>query len=130
MVVINISCPLSVPKTHTKLNLKKTKSQEQVLNEIRNLQYVGGTTALGQGIKEATKQADPDQGARPGVANKIMVVFTDGWNNKGPDPEQEAREAMAAGFQLLSVSVIVGALATEVVRSVFKVVLLPLGQQC
>lgn len=78
-----------------------------MLSEIRNLQYVGGTTALGQGIKEATKQADPDQGARPGVANKIMVVFTDGWNNKGPDPETEAKAAIAAGFQVLSVSVIV-----------------------
>ncbi|RCN50471.1 hypothetical protein ANCCAN_03495 [Ancylostoma caninum] len=33
-----------------------------------------------------------------------MIVFTDGWSNKGPDPEQEARNAIAQGFELYSVS--------------------------
>jgi hypothetical protein len=39
---------------------------------------------LGQGIHEAAKQAEVGRGARPGLANKIMIVFTDGWQNKGP----------------------------------------------
>lgn len=38
----------------------------------------------GQGIHEAAKQAEVSKGARPGLANKIMIVFTDGWQNKGP----------------------------------------------
>lgn len=56
-------------------------------------------------MKEATKQADIARGARPNWANKIMLIFTDGWSNKGPDPETEARAAEAAGFRLLSISV-------------------------
>lgn len=104
-------------KTRTRFNLKTYKTGEQVIETIRSLTYSGGTTALGQGIIEATKQADPDQGARPDVANKIMVVFTDGWNNNGPEPEEAAKEAMAAGFQILSVSVIVSALMPSLCAS-------------
>lgn len=33
-----------------------------------------------------------------------MVIFTDGWLNKGPDPAQEAKTAIQAGFKLYSVS--------------------------
>lgn len=33
-----------------------------------------------------------------------MVVFTDGWVNKGPDPEQMAREAQGQEFEIFSVS--------------------------
>lgn len=62
---------------------------------------------LGEGIKEAVKQSDIARGARPNLANKIMLLFTDGWGNKGPEPEGEARAAEAAGFRLLSVAVIV-----------------------
>lgn len=65
-------------------------------------------TNTGDGIREAIKQAEPERGARPGVANKIMLVFTDGWNNKGIDPVEEAKVAIAAGFRLLSISVVVG----------------------
>jgi Mg-chelatase subunit ChlD len=80
---------------------------DEVVQEIRNLQYIGGLTAVGEGIKEGAKQADPARGARPNLANKIMVVFTDGWNNKGSDPGQEAAAARAAGFRILTVGVTV-----------------------
>lgn len=33
-----------------------------------------------------------------------MIVFTDGWSNKGPEPEEMARDAIAQGFELYSVS--------------------------
>jgi len=39
----------------------------------------------GQGIREAAKQANvPRAYPLPVPANKIMIVFTDGWQNKGP----------------------------------------------
>lgn len=60
---------------------------------------------LGSGLEEAVKQADERRGARPKLANKIMVVFTDGWVNDGPDPEGPARRAAAAGFRVLSVGI-------------------------
>lgn len=56
-------------------------------------------------------QADERHGARPKLANKIMVVFTDGWNNKGPEPEEQAKAAQAAGFRILSVGILVSGAA-------------------
>ncbi|KAK5972563.1 VWFA domain-containing protein [Trichostrongylus colubriformis] len=60
--------------------------------------------ASGEAIKEGAKQSAERQGARPGIATKVMVVFTDGWSNKGPDPEDMAKEAAAMGFEIYSVS--------------------------
>lgn len=55
------------------------------------------------------KQADERHGARSERfrANKIMIVFTDGWNNKGPDPEKMSKEAQKLGFEVFSVGIIV-----------------------
>jgi hypothetical protein len=39
---------------------------------------------LGEGIRIGTEQVKKINGARPGIAQQIMVVFTDGWQNKGP----------------------------------------------
>ncbi|VDK45581.1 unnamed protein product [Gongylonema pulchrum] len=32
-----------------------------------------------------------------------MLVFTDGWSNKGPDPEEMSRNAKNAGFTVYTV---------------------------
>ncbi|EPB67788.1 von Willebrand factor type A domain protein [Ancylostoma ceylanicum] len=94
----------TVGKTRTKFNLKQYKTQQEVLNAINHLESTGGTTAIGAGIQEGTKQSQEREGARPGIATKVMIVFTDGWSNKGPEPEQAARNAVAQGFELYSVS--------------------------
>ncbi len=50
------------------------------------------------------QQSEEKFGARPlEIAPRFMVVFTDGWSNKGPDPEAMAKEAKAAGFEIFSV---------------------------
>ena len=41
-----------------------------------------------------------------------MVVFTDGWSNKGPDPGQMAKEALRQQFELYSVAIKVGFLGS------------------
>lgn len=41
----------SVGKTHTKFDLKKYSTADEVIKEIRNLQYIGGTTAIGKLFK-------------------------------------------------------------------------------
>lgn len=54
------------------------------------------------------KQNDEQHGARMEEryhAAKIMVVYTDGWNNKGPEPEEMAKQAKAAGFDVYGVGV-------------------------
>lgn len=38
----------SVGKTHTKFDLNRFDNVEDVVNEIRNLQYSGGLTAVGE----------------------------------------------------------------------------------
>lgn len=54
------------------------------------------------------KQNDEEHGARIDKmynAPKIMLLFTDGWNNKGPEPEEMAKKAQAAGFDVYAVGV-------------------------
>uniref|UniRef100_A0A158PCM3 VWFA domain-containing protein n=1 Tax=Angiostrongylus cantonensis TaxID=6313 RepID=A0A158PCM3_ANGCA len=94
----------TVGRTRTKFNLKKYKTQEEVLKAIGNLRSTGGTTAIGEGIRLGIKQMDEREGARPNIATKVMIVFTDGWFNKGPNPQATAKEAIAAGFELYTVS--------------------------
>ncbi|ETN80514.1 von Willebrand factor type A domain protein [Necator americanus] len=94
----------TVGKTRTKFNLKRYKTQPEVLHAIAQLETSGGTTAIGAGIKEGIKQTSEKEGARPGIATRVMIVFTDGWSNKGPEPEDIAREAVSQGFELYSVS--------------------------
>jgi hypothetical protein len=74
---------------------------------------------IGEGISEAMKQADEAHGARPELANKIMVIFTDGWNNKGPEPGDMSKKAQALGFDLYAVGVVVIFLFFSV-RSILK----------
>lgn len=100
----------SVGKTHTKFDLDRYDNADDIIREIKSLQYIGGTTAVGEGIHEGTKQADESHGARPKLANKIMVVFTDGWSNKGPDADVMAKEAISKGFRILVVGYVVSTL--------------------
>ncbi|PIO64362.1 von Willebrand factor type A domain protein [Teladorsagia circumcincta] len=94
----------NVGRTRTKFNLKRFKTQDEVLNAIAGLESHGGTTAIGEAIREGAKQSNEREGARPGIATKVMIVFTDGWSNKGPEPEVTAKEAVAAGYEIYSVS--------------------------
>ncbi|KAK6021805.1 von Willebrand factor type A domain protein, partial [Ostertagia ostertagi] len=94
----------NVGRTRTKFNLKRFKTQDEVLNAIAGLESHGGTTAIGEAIREGAKQSNEREGARPGIATKVMVVFTDGWSNKGPEPEVTAKEAAAMGYEIYSVS--------------------------
>lgn len=111
----------SVGWTQTKFDLDRYDNAEDVIYHIRNLQYTGGTTAIGklsvskkiyiifeftgEGITEAMKQAEEEHGARPKLANKMMAIFTDGWNNKGPEPDEMSKKAQALGFEIFSIGV-------------------------
>lgn len=58
----------------------------------------------GEGIRLAIEQKEMKRGGRPlEIANRIMLVFTDGWSNKGPDVEVMTRNAKDAGFILYTI---------------------------
>ncbi|KJH51055.1 von Willebrand factor type A domain protein [Dictyocaulus viviparus] len=94
----------TVGRTRTKFNLKRYKTQDEVMKAIDELESTGGTTAIGEGIREATKQISQKEGARPEIATKVMIIFTDGWVNKGPDPEEMKKVAIDQGFEIYAVS--------------------------
>lgn len=60
------------------MDLNSFTTPIQVFSSLENLhsEHFGGTTAIGQGIKEAIKLADPLKGGRPEVAERILVGLT------------------------------------------------------
>lgn len=64
-----------------------------------NLLSASGFTAIGDGINLAQSQL---AGSNPD-STKIMVVFTDGENNRGADPTTAASNAKAAGTEIFAI---------------------------
>lgn len=74
---------------------------------------------------EGLNQTDEKHGARE-EATRAMIVFTDGWNNKGiysihivsptmnagPDPMEASKKATDAGFEVYSIGFVVRPLFT------------------
>jgi Ca-activated chloride channel homolog len=91
-----------------------TTNTQQLLNALTGL-TVGGATAIGEGILsslDAIAQADPSvapTGAtvkhdpRTGYADDVIVVLTDGSNNRGVDPPVAAREAADRGVRIYTI---------------------------
>lgn len=91
-----------------------TTDVQQLLDALGGL-TAGGGTAIGEGILtslDAIAQVDPavaptgasarrDLGA--GYADDVIVVLTDGSNNRGVDPPVAAREAAARGVRVFTI---------------------------
>ena len=91
-----------------------TKDTQQLLTAIGGLSVDGGT-AIGEGILtslDAIAQVDPsvaptgatvkhDAGA--GYADDVIVVLTDGSNNRGINPQVAAREAAQRGVRVYTI---------------------------
>ncbi|CAJ0583944.1 unnamed protein product, partial [Mesorhabditis spiculigera] len=80
----------SVGKTQTEFSLRRYDTGDGIMEGW----------LLGEGIMMAMNQSVEREGARPEFATKAMVVFTDGWNNKGPDPLEAAKQAKDAGWEM------------------------------
>jgi Ca-activated chloride channel homolog len=91
-----------------------TTDTQQLLSALGGL-TVGGGTAIGEGILtslDAIAQVDPavvPTGATvkhnfgAGYADDVIVVLTDGSNNRGVDPPVAAREAAARGVRVFTI---------------------------
>jgi Ca-activated chloride channel family protein len=91
-----------------------TTDTQQLLTALSSLS-VGGATAIGEGIVtslDSIAQVDPavaPTGAtvrRPagaGYADDVIVVLTDGSNNRGVDPQTAAKEAAARGVRVFTI---------------------------
>jgi Ca-activated chloride channel family protein len=91
-----------------------TADTQQLLTALRGLSVNGGT-AIGEGIiasLDAIAQVDPSvaptgatvrHAAGAGYADDVIVVLTDGSNNRGIDPPIAAREAAQRGVRVYTI---------------------------
>jgi len=91
-----------------------TTNTQQLLSALAGLTTSGGT-AIGEGILtslDAIAQADPSVAptgatvSRPrgaGYADDVIVVLTDGSNNRGVDPQTAAKVAAARGVRVFTI---------------------------
>jgi Ca-activated chloride channel homolog len=91
-----------------------TTNTQLLLNALAGL-TVGGATAIGDGILtslDAIAQVDPavaptganvKRNAGAGYADDVIVVLTDGSNNRGVDPPTAAKEAAARGVRVFTI---------------------------
>ena len=94
--------------------LPPTTDTQQLVTALRGLGVDGGT-AIGEGILtslDAIAQVDPTvaptgatvrHAAGAGYADDVIVVLTDGSNNRGIDPQVAAREAAQRGVRVYTI---------------------------
>jgi Ca-activated chloride channel homolog len=91
-----------------------TNDTQQLLNALGGLS-TGGGTAIGEGILtslDAIAQVDPSvaptgatvkRNLGAGYADDVIVVLTDGSNNRGVDPPVAAKQAAARGVRVFTI---------------------------
>lgn len=91
-----------------------TSDTQELLNALGGLS-TGGGTAIGEGILtslDAIAQVDPSvaptgatvkRNLRAGYADDVIVVLTDGSNNRGVDPPVAAKQAAARGVRVFTI---------------------------
>jgi Ca-activated chloride channel family protein len=91
-----------------------TNDTQQLLNALGGLS-TGGGTAIGEGILtslDAIAQVDPSvaptgatvkRNLSAGYADDVIVVLTDGSNNRGVDPPVAAKQAAARGVRVFTI---------------------------
>jgi Ca-activated chloride channel homolog len=91
-----------------------TSDTQQLLNALGGLE-TGGGTAIGEGILtslDAIAQVDPavaptgatvKRNLGAGYADDVVVVLTDGSNNRGVDPPVAAKQAAARGVRVFTI---------------------------
>jgi Ca-activated chloride channel homolog len=91
-----------------------TNDTQQLLNALGGLS-TGGGTAIGEGILtslDAIAQIDPSvaptgasvkRNLGAGYADDVIVVLTDGSNNRGVDPPVAAKQAAARGVRVFTI---------------------------
>jgi Ca-activated chloride channel homolog len=91
-----------------------TTNTQQLLGALGGI-TVGGATAIGEGILtslDSIAQVDPSvaptgatvkRNLGAGYADDVIVVLTDGSNNRGVDPQVAAREAAARGVRVFTI---------------------------
>jgi Ca-activated chloride channel homolog len=91
-----------------------TKDTQQLLTALRGLSVDGGT-AIGEGIiasLDSIAQVDPSvaptgatarRNPGSGYADDVIVVLTDGSNNRGVDPQAAARTAAQRGVRVYTI---------------------------
>lgn len=74
-------------KVRTFLNFNDLQSKTNVLKQLHRIPFSSGTTALHMGLLEALENYAESKGARPGKADPILIIFTDGFSQKDASKE-------------------------------------------
>lgn len=86
-----------------KVHLGLTGNRSTVMNKIKKMSKIGGSTDIGEGVRLAQRKID--QGGRNAPTPHAMVILTDGAHNGRIDPENEALKARAKGTVVYVVAV-------------------------
>jgi len=73
-------------KEKTTFGFNKYTDKEEIKKAISEVSFLGGTTATNDALILADAEFEESRGARPGVAEPIVIVFTDGYSQQDPQP--------------------------------------------
>ncbi|KAE9554111.1 hypothetical protein FO519_002700 [Halicephalobus sp. NKZ332] len=74
-------------KVKTFLKFDDQQSKKSVLRQLQKIPFSSGTTAIHMALLEVLKGYSVSQGARPGKAVPMVVIFTDGFSQKDTSKE-------------------------------------------
>lgn len=66
-------------KIRTVHSFGEEQTKERLLAELEAIQFSDGITAIHSALQQAIAEYSPSRGARPGVAQPLALIFTDGF---------------------------------------------------
>lgn len=67
-----------------KIEFSEHNDKTSLKNAIANIPYVGGGTNTDEALDLAAQGYKAENGARPGGASPVAIVFTDGYSQSDP----------------------------------------------
>uniref|UniRef100_A0A914WZI9 VWFA domain-containing protein n=1 Tax=Plectus sambesii TaxID=2011161 RepID=A0A914WZI9_9BILA len=84
-------------------HLKKHSTTDGILAEMNATEYLSGSTWTGSALRYSMDEFSVQNGARPELAKKVVVVFTDGYSQE--DPAEAAAAMRATGVIMFAVAI-------------------------
>ncbi|KAI1731555.1 von willebrand factor type A domain-containing protein [Ditylenchus destructor] len=79
----------AIEKVKTLYTFDKPQSNERILQALEDIPFSDGVTAIHGALLQAITEYTPLKGARPGVAEPLVIIFTDGFGQQDISKEAE-----------------------------------------